>query len=94
MVDNMANNEALKRLRWSCRRGMLELDLILGQFLEQVYLSLSPDEQALFKELLTATDQDLYAWLLGSRQPTDSRFIPLLSKIYTHAQITTPPKTL
>ena len=33
--------EKIKRLRWQCRRGMLELDLLLGAFLDQYYLNLS-----------------------------------------------------
>jgi len=81
----MSKNEQLAQLRWSCRRGMLELDLILGQFLDKHYLNLKPEEQILFKELLTATDQDLYNWLLGNCQAAEARFQPLIVKIQQHA---------
>ena len=40
------------RLRWSCRRGMLELDVLLGNFLEEAYFGLTPSEQELFVKLL------------------------------------------
>jgi antitoxin CptB len=60
--------EKIKRLGWQCRRGMLELDLILQDFLDKDYLSLGSDEQELFEQLLTHSDQDLYCYLV-QRQP-------------------------
>jgi antitoxin CptB len=56
------------RLRWGSRRGMLELDLILMPFVERIYPTLNPDDQALYARLLECEDQDLFAWLLH-RQP-------------------------
>lgn len=47
---------------------MLELDLILMPFVERVYPSLSPSDQALYARLLDCEDQDLFAWLLH-REP-------------------------
>ncbi len=63
--------DKLKRLRWQCRRGMLELDLILQAFLDKNYLYLSADDQALFEELLTYSDQDLYCYMI-KRQSNES----------------------
>ncbi len=56
--------ERIKRLRWQCRRGMLELDLLLGAFLDQCYVNLSADDKDLFEHLLTYPDQDLYCYLI------------------------------
>ncbi|WP_444997660.1 FAD assembly factor SdhE [Aliikangiella sp. IMCC44359] len=53
------------RLAWQCRRGMLELDVILIPFLEQYFDDLSHDEQRQFRELLKEADPDLYTWLMG-----------------------------
>lgn len=53
----------LKRLYWHSRRGMLELDLILVPFAEQVLPSLADDEVQLYRELLAEEDQDLFMWL-------------------------------
>ena len=60
------NNEqkSIKQLRWQCRRGMLELDILLARFLNNRYESLATNEQQQFVELLTATDPELYAWLV------------------------------
>jgi antitoxin CptB len=61
------------RIRWRCRRGLLELDLILKSFLERRYGELDTDEQRLFVELLDEADNDLLDWALGRREPTDPR---------------------
>lgn len=53
----------LARLRWKCRRGLLELDLVLQRFLLMQYPSLPADEQLAFENLLEAADQDLYEWV-------------------------------
>ena len=53
------------RLRWHCRRGMLELDLILGAFLKQQYPHLPADEQAAFERLLALPDATLFGYVQG-----------------------------
>ncbi len=60
------NNEqkSIKQLHWQCRRGMVELDILLARFLNNRYESLATHEQNQFVELLTATDPELYAWLV------------------------------
>ncbi len=53
------------RTRWHCRRGMLELDLLLLAFFDKQYAALSADEKRLFQTLLTYPDPDLFSWLMG-----------------------------
>ena len=65
------------KLRWACRRGMLELDVILGNFLNEAYPALSEEDKERFVELLNCTDPELFAWLMGHEHPKD----PDLSKI-------------
>jgi antitoxin CptB len=57
------------RLRWRCRRGTQELDLILGGFLEAHYVGLDATERAAFEALLHCEDDRLQDWLLGSGVP-------------------------
>ena len=64
----------MDRLRWQCRRGLLELDLILQSFLERGFESLSSEERGLFGELLGAPDNDLLDWAMGRSEPRDARF--------------------
>ena len=59
----------LERARWRCRRGLLELDIILQRFMDQYYTQL--DEQGLeqFEKLLALPDNDLWD-LITTRQVT------------------------
>ena len=58
------------RLRWRCRRGMRELDQLLGWYLEVRYPRADASEQAAFGELLDEADPELWSWLLGQAQPS------------------------
>ncbi|MHA7840599.1 MAG: FAD assembly factor SdhE [Gammaproteobacteria bacterium] len=70
-----------KRIRWACRRGMLELDVLLLPFFEKSFASLTVTEQAGFVALLSESDQDLYNWLLGKAVPIKPIYIHLVEKI-------------
>ena len=48
------------RLRWRCRRGMLELDLVLGRFLQQNFANLTASQRTEFDALLDLPDQELW----------------------------------
>jgi antitoxin CptB len=69
------------RLAWHCRRGMLELDLILQRFLEQGLDKLSADEINAFDSLLSCTDPELYAWLMGQIDPEDNELKAIVTLI-------------
>lgn len=78
--------EKIARLRWQCRRGMLELDLLLLPFVENQYSNLTLDEQQTFEELLTYTDQELYHWLIGHEPAPDATLQKMLHKVLHYAQ--------
>lgn len=61
----------LSRLRWLCRRGMRELDVIMSGYLEHHYESASSADRDKFKLLLEMPDPDLYDLLLGRSEATD-----------------------
>lgn len=69
------------RLRWRCRRGMRELDRLLGGYLERHYGGASPAEQRLFRELLELQDPVLYAYVLGQEQPSNAEQVALIARI-------------
>ena len=54
----------LSKLRWQCRRGTKELDLLLMDFLETRYLSSSEQRQAQFVALLALEDAELMPVLM------------------------------
>ncbi len=64
-----SQDETVRRLRWQCRRGLLELDLLFVRFLEQHYSALNVEEQVAFQRLLEQPDQTLLAWFQGQQQP-------------------------
>ena len=56
----LSTEPPLGRLRWDCRRGMLELDIILARFMEYHFERLTPQEVEVFKGLLAYSDPDLW----------------------------------
>lgn len=53
------------RLKWACRRGMLELDVLFIPFVEEAYDNLAAKDQRIFERLLTEQDPDLFSWFMG-----------------------------
>ena len=53
------------RLRWACRRGMLELDVLFMPFVEDAYDDLTAENKAIFERLLVCQDPELFAWFMG-----------------------------
>jgi antitoxin CptB len=72
--------EELGRLRWRCRRGMQELDVLLARYMEEQFRSASKAEQDAFRRLLEIHDTDLYAYCLGSTPPPP-QFAALIERI-------------
>ncbi len=54
----------LSKLRWQCRRGTKELDLLLIDYLENRYLDSSEQRQAQFVALLALEDAELMPVLM------------------------------
>ena len=69
------------RVRWQCRRGMLELDLLLQAFLQHHWHELDAEGRALFLQLLGHKDQILLEWLHGDSVPHDAAMRELLGTI-------------
>jgi len=59
------SKEKRAQLTWRCRRGMLELDLLLCRFVERRLDSLSAVQLEAFETLLACDDPDIYAWCMG-----------------------------
>ncbi|HEV3240917.1 MAG TPA: succinate dehydrogenase assembly factor 2 [Casimicrobiaceae bacterium] len=77
----MATSAELNRLRWRCRRGMLENDLILARFLDARGAGLAADEIAALYRLLELSDNELWDLLAGRQQPADAAVAPLLEAL-------------
>ena len=71
----------LDRVRWRCRRGLLELDLVLNGFARARLESMTPAELELFHRLLDAADNDLWDWISGRAEPADSTLSGLIAQL-------------
>jgi antitoxin CptB len=66
-----APDPAMSRLRWRCRRGMRELDVMLTRYLDRVWPTASPAERAAFTQLVEMQDPDLFGYLVGRATPPE-----------------------
>ena len=71
----------LDRVRWRCRRGLLELDLVLNGFAGARLESMTPAELELFHRLLDAADNDLWDWISGRAEPADGTLSGLIAQL-------------
>jgi len=63
----------LNRLRWRCtRRAMLEMDILLGSFLDKHYADLTPEQAAVFVALADMEDLELWPLITGKRECENS----------------------
>ena len=60
---------------------MLELDLVLGPFVQQCYPQLSATDQQRYQQLLECEDQDLFSWFLGRVVPQDEDLEKIVNRI-------------
>lgn len=70
-----------KALRWRCRLGLRELDVLLLDFLDHQFADLALPEQHAFSELLQQPAPDVLTWVLGQAQPANPTFTSLVQKI-------------
>ncbi len=56
----------LKRLRWRCRRGLLELDIIFTRFLDQYEGALTAQDVAALDSLLNYPDNELWQMITSN----------------------------
>lgn len=71
----------LKRLKMrSWRRGMKEMDLILGPFSDAGLALLSNADLDIYEDLLDENDQELYQWFSGQVE-IPSQFVDLIAHL-------------
>ncbi|NDV92171.1 succinate dehydrogenase assembly factor 2 family protein [Alteromonas sp. 345S023] len=75
----MFEQKRLSRLKWACRRGMLELDVLLLPFVEEAFADLPYEKQETFERLLTCDDPDLFAWIMGHQKCDDPELAEMVS---------------
>ena len=74
-------SEQVSRLRWRCRRGMRELDQLLGWYLERRWPAADAATQAAFSSLLDQQDPELWNWFTGRTAPDDAAWRAIVDDI-------------
>jgi antitoxin CptB len=74
-------DKGLERIRWRSRRGLLELDIVLGRFIEGFYTRLDEKEKQAFEILLDMPDNPLWDMIAGRQEAAQREQQALLEKI-------------
>jgi len=80
----------LDRLRWRCRRGLLELDIILSRFLDVGFADLDAEDRRIFTELLGLADNDLWD-LISRRQSAPEAAQERVLELLRHVRVPAVP---
>ncbi|QLF92244.1 succinate dehydrogenase assembly factor 2 [Pseudomonas sp. ABC1] len=82
----MVDQSELNRLFWQSRRGMLELDVLLVPFLQEVYSDLDEEDQRRYRKLLSCEDQDMFGWFMQRSEPEDADLQRMVRMILDRVQ--------
>ena len=74
----MQGEERIRRLRWMCRRGMKELDILLDSFLRRNDSQLQNGDFQAFEQFLNEEDDHLWTWLQGNDEPDNPDYQALI----------------
>ena len=77
----MTDQSDISRLRWQCRRGMKELDVVLVRWLERDYASADASQRAAFAAILRLEDDVLWKLVLGRERTGDEAVDALIERL-------------
>lgn len=80
-ASSSGEDNAFKRLRWRCRRGMRELDVLLTRWLDREWATASESQRGVFLRLLDCEDDKLWRWFLGNETAPDDALDALIRQI-------------
>lgn len=69
------------RLRWACRRGMRELDVLVSRYLDRDFPGASSRDRDAFVRLLGLQDPELAGYLIGGERPSDPALAAVVARI-------------
>ncbi len=81
MPESSQEPMKLPRVKWACRRGMLELDVLFQPFVEEHYESMSLQDKLIFTRLLECEDPELFAWFMGHEVCQDPDFAEMIIRV-------------
>ncbi|KEY90015.1 hypothetical protein CF66_9046 [Candidatus Photodesmus katoptron] len=84
MMKNFYTRREKSRIEWACRRGMLELDIIITSFFENCFDELTQNEKRSFATLLEYSDPVLFSWIIGYSRSKNLEHALLVDKIISY----------
>lgn len=81
MAGALTADAELGKLRWRCRRGMRELDVLLTRYVDERYRDASAAQQETFRELLDSQDPLIHDYLLGRQAAPTAPLADLIGRI-------------
>ena len=72
---------AFGQVRWNCRRGMKELEVLLIPFVDTAYEQLTDEQKLGFIRMLEYDDASLYSWFLGYEPPPTAAIADVLAEV-------------
>lgn len=80
-VESDIQMSEISKLRWRCRRGMKELDVLLVSYLENHYPTAEAEERAAFEALLELQDPYLFGLVTGREVSADPALAQLIKRL-------------
>lgn len=76
-----AEHAERSRLRWRCRRGMRELDVLLERWLDRCWTDADARRRGAFERVLASEDDALWAWVTERSRPDDPELAALVDEL-------------
>ena len=89
-MTTLIDGRALSKLKWRCRRGLLENDLFIERFFDRHESSLTQRHADALARLMDLSDHDLLDLLLGRKEPGDNLDSPDVREVL--GMLRTPPQ--
>jgi len=71
----------LAQVRWRCRRGLRELDVLLMGYFDQYFTKSSAEQQAAFLALLDMQDPAILSYLTGNVKPENPAIVDIIQQL-------------
>jgi len=75
----------LSKLKWKCRKGIRELDVLLTKYLEEIFINLPKQEQDIFIEFVNIDSNELFD-IVFNKKISDSKFLKIIENLTSVGQ--------
>jgi len=75
----------LSKLKWKCRKGIRELDVLLTKYLEEIFINLPKQEQDIFIEFVNIDSNELFD-IVFNKKISNSKFLKIIENLTSVGQ--------